>query len=83
MHFISGRWWRGKQIIGWRRRWKVATVRRWGREITTRLLCLAHFGLKSQRQVGQVELAWFRRSRGSSRELLGRRSRGGGSRACG
>lgn len=42
------------------------------------MLYLVHFGLERQGQVGQVEFAWFRRSRGSSWRVLGRGSGGGG-----
>lgn len=40
------------------------------------MLYLAHFGLECQGQVGQVELAWFWGSRGSSCRVLGRGSSG-------
>lgn len=57
--------WRGEEFRGWRRRWKVGAVRWWRREVAADLLGLAHFGLEGQRQVSQVELSWFRRSRRS------------------
>lgn len=75
MGVTTRRWRRGEEIRGWGRRWEVGALRWWRREVATGLLGLAHFGLECQRQVGQIELAWFWRSRGSSCGVL----RGGSS----
>ena len=66
MGITTRRWRRGEELRGWWRRWEVGALRWWGREVSTGLLCLAHFGLECHGQVGQVELAWFWGSRGSS-----------------
>lgn len=83
MSVTTRRWRRGEQLGGWGRRWEIGALRWWRWEFTTGLLHLTHFGLKRQRQVGQIELAWFRGSRGSRWLVLGRRSSGGVNRAVG
>lgn len=65
MGVITWRWWRGEELGGRWRRWEVGALRRWGREVATRLLCLAYLGLQCQGQVSQIELSWFWGSRRS------------------
>lgn len=69
---------RGEELRGRGRRGEVGALGRWGRELAAGLLCLAHFGLECQGQVGKVELARFRRSGRSIRGVPGRGSCGGG-----
>lgn len=59
------RWRRREELRSWRRWRKVGALRRRRREVTAGLLGLADFGLERRRQVGQVELAWFRGSWGA------------------
>lgn len=61
----TGRWGRGEKLRGWWWWWEVGALRWRGWEVSAGLLRLAHFGLECQGQVGQVEFAWFRGSRGS------------------
>lgn len=52
MGVTTGKWRRGEELRGRRRRWEIGAFRWRGREVATGLLCLAHFGLECQGQVG-------------------------------